>query len=256
MNADLAAEGRALMTSTDSSSLWLPEGAPARTKATLAVSDAARALQRAGTRFLVYDPELVKGDAVLLAFQFAWSDDSPTVSAICTSGLCQAPQLNRRAWCFERFELVVAFYSGGFSEALFRQLLLLTRDVREWLANASHPAFGIGDWIAHFPLLAGQPSALLAPPAPELVQAGLHPSTQGSSDLPMRDWLKPDALLRAGSTGFLQAVPLFASEYEHVAANEDGFGFFLEHLVASDTELAEGKDPAFRILDMQRRPIL
>ena len=159
---------------TESRWLRLPEDATTRTKARLGESYAARALQAAGTRFLVYDPELMQGDALLLGFQFAWSDDSPTVSAICTSGLCQAPQLNRRAWCFERFELVVAFYSSGFSEALFRQLLLLTRDVREWLADASLPAFGIGDWLAHFPLLAGQPSALLVPPTPELVQAGLR----------------------------------------------------------------------------------
>jgi hypothetical protein len=238
-----------------SNSLYLPEDVPTGAQVRLGESYAARSLRDAGTRFLVYDPGLVEGDALLLGFQFAWSDDSPTVSAICTSGLCQTPQLNRRAWCFERFELVVAFYSRGFSEALFRQLLLLTRDVREWLADASHPAFGIGDWLEHFSLIAGLPSALLVPPAPELVQAGLRPSTNGSTELAERDWLNPDALLRAGPVGFLQAVPLFAAEYEHVAASKDGFNFFLGQLVASDTELAAGKDAAFRILDLCRRPV-
>lgn len=72
----------------------------------------------------------------------------------------------------------------------------------------------------------------------------------------MGDWLNPDALLQAGSHGVLQAVPLFESEYAHLASTRDGFGFFLQHLLASDAELADGKDAAFRILDMGRPPAL
>jgi hypothetical protein len=43
-------------------------------------------------------------------------------------------------------------------------------------------------------------------------------------------------------------------EYAHVASTRDGFGFLLEHLLATDAELADGKDAAFRILDMARQP--
>jgi len=204
----------------------------------------------------VYDPQLADDDVVLLHFPFAWDGEARGVAAVCTSGLCREPQARTRRWCFEKFEIAVAFYSEGFSEALLQQLLLLTREVREWLEKSAEPAFGIGDWIEHFPLLAGRRSAVLIPPTPELVQAGLRPLSSSSNPLQIGDWANPDALIRAGAHGFLQAVPIFESEFAHVAATKDGFRFFLEHLLASDAELASGNDAAFRILDMNRAPTL
>lgn len=232
--------------------IFRPENVAARARKRLERCGAAQGLRRAGTEFLVYDAQLADDDVLLLHFPFSWHAEARQVAVACTSGLCQAPQRQRRKWCFESFEIAIAFYSDGFSEGLLRQLLSLSRDVREWMATSATPAFGIGDWVADFPLLAGRPSALLIPPTPELVQSGLRPSLGGPSELRLADWLNPDALLDAGKLGFLQAVPLFESEYAHVASTRDGFGFFLNHLLATDAELADGKDAAFRILDMAR----
>ena len=235
---------------------YLPGDAPAQTRQRLERCQSVRALRNAGTQFLVYDPQLADNDVLLLHFPFAWDDEAQKVAVVCTSGLCRTAQPLRRKWCFETFEIVVAFYSSGFSETLLRQMLLLTRDVRDWMADARAPAFGIGDWVANFPLLAGRPSALFIPPTPELVQSGLRPLSTRPSELQVGDWPNPDALLQAGSHGFLQAVPLFESEYAHIALTHDGLRFFLDHLLATDAELADGKDAAFRILNMNRQPAL
>lgn len=214
--------------------IYLPENAPLHTRTRLEQDDTARALREAGTQFVVYDPQLADDDVLLLHFPFAWDGQARRVVAACTSGLCRNAQSQPRKWCFEKFEVAVAFYSDGFSEAMLQQMLLLMRDVREWMNSPAHPAFGIGDWIEHFPLLASRPSALLIPPTPELVQAGLRPFSSSTSALEIRDWVNPDALMRAGSRGFLQIVPIFESEFAHVASTKDGFRFLLQHLLASD----------------------
>ena len=237
-------------------SLYLPEDAPEATRASLRDSRAAQALNAAGTPFLVYDPELAEDDVLLLHFFFDPPGSSPRIAAVCTSGLCRTAQLQPRAWCFDTFEIAVAFYSPGFSTTFLHHLLLLTRDVRDWLAVPQHPAFGVGDWIEHFPMIGDARSALLIPPVPELVEAGLRPFDALPSTLAMRDWLNPDALRAAGRFGFLQAVSLYPAEYDRVATTRDGFRFFLDHVLASDAELAQGNDLAFRILDMKRTAVL
>lgn len=236
--------------------LYLPEGAPKATQERLRASRAAHALEAAGTPFLVYDPQLADDDVLLLHFPFEPPGSSRRVAAVCTSGLCKSAQRQPRPWCFETFELAVAFYSPGFSTTLLQHLLLLTRDLRDWLADPQGPAFGIGDWIEHFPILAGARSALLIPPVPELVEAGLRPFYELPSTLALRDWVNPEVLRAAGSFGFLQAVPVYPAEYEHIASTRDGFRFFLDHLLASDAELDQGRDAAFKILEMQRTPAL
>jgi hypothetical protein len=233
-------------------SLYLPDEAPNSTKTRLRGSRAAQALRAAGTPFLVYDPRLADDDVLLLHFFFEWPEGSRRVAAVCTSGLCRAPQRRPRAWCFETFELAVAYFSPGFSTTFLEHVLLLTRDVRDWMADPAQPAFGIGDRIEHFPLIGDARSALLIPPVPELVESGLRPFDVLPSTLAIRDWLNPEAVRAAGAFGFLQAVSLHPAEYDHVASTGDGFRFFLDHLLASDAELSSGNDAAFKILDMNR----
>jgi hypothetical protein len=237
-------------------SLYLPEDAPAATKAKLQGSRAVQALEAAGTPFLVYDPRLAADDVVLLHFFFDSPEGGPRVSAVCTSGLCATEQRQPRAWCFPTFELAVAFFSPGFSVTFLHHLLLLTRDVRDCLADPNHPAFGIGDWISPFPMIGDARSALFVPPAPELVQSGLRPFDALPSTLEMRDWLNPGALRAAGSFGFLQAVSIHAAEFDHVVSSGNGFRFFLDHLLASDQDFESGRDAAFKILDMKRASAL
>lgn len=244
------AERTALMT------LYLPENAPPLARSRLRASRAAQALAAAGTAFLVYDPELADDDVLLLHFFVEPPDGSPRVAGVCTSGLCSRAQTHTREWCFETFELAVAFVSPGFSTAFLQHLLLLTRDVREWLADAAQPAFGFGDWIAHFPMIGEAKSALLIPPVPELVHAGLRPFDALPSHLASHDWLAPQALRAAGSFGFMQAVSVYPAEYDHIAASKDGFRFFLDHLLASNEELERGLSAASKILDMSRTPAL
>jgi hypothetical protein len=237
-------------------SLYLPEDAPALTRATLRASRSVQALTAAGTRFLVFDPGLADDDVLLLHFFFQPPGSGQRVSAVCTSGLCETAQRQPRAWCFDELELVVAYYSPGFSTTFLQHLLLLSRDVRDWLREPAQPAFGFGDSIEHFPLVGDARSALLIPPLPELVLSGLRPFSTLPSTMPLRDWLNPAALRAAGPFGFVQAVSLFPAEYEHVRATADGFRFFLEHLLASDAELALGNDVSFKILDMNRTAAL
>jgi hypothetical protein len=237
-------------------SLYLPDEAPLSTRAKLRASRAALALRAAGTPFLVFDPLLAEDDVLLLHFRVEPSDESSPVAAVCTSGLCTRAQPQPRAWCFERFELAVAFFSPGFSATFLQHLLLLTRDVRDWMAAPEQPAFGIGDWIQHFPLVGETKSALLIPPVPELVLAGLRPFDTLPSTLAIGDWLDPVAMRAAGSFGFLQAVSMHPAEYEHVASTRDGFRFFLDHLLPTDEEFAGGRSSAFKILDMDRASAL
>lgn len=237
-------------------SLYLPDEAPPSTRTKLRASRAALALQAAGTPFLVFDPLLSDDDVLLLHFPVESSDESSPVAAVCTSGLCKSAQAHPRAWCFEMFELAVAFFSPGFSTTFLQHLLLLTRDVRDWMAAPEQPAFGIGDWIQHFPMIGEPKSALLIPPVPELVLAGLRPFDTLPSTLATRDWLDPDAMRAAGTFGFLQAVSLYPAEYDHVASTRDGFRFFLDHLLPTDEEFAGGRSSAFKILDMNRAPVL
>ena len=236
--------------------LYLPEQAPRSTQAKLRASRTADALAAADTPFLVYDPQLADDDVLLLHFFFEPPGSASRVAAVCTSGLCKEPQGQPRPWCFDRFELVVAYFSPGFSTTFLHHLLLLSHDVRDWLADASQPAFGVGDSIEHFPLVGSPRSALLIPPVPELVHSGLRPFDTLPSPFAIRDWLSPEALRARGSFGFLQAVSLHPAEYEHVTATGDGFRFFLDHLLASDAELERGHEAAFKILDMNRTPAL
>jgi hypothetical protein len=237
-------------------SLYLPDDAPPSTKAKLRASRAALALRAAGTPFLVFDPLLAEDDVLLLHFIVQPPDESPPVAAVCTSGLCKSAQPQPRAWCFEMFELAVAFFSPGFSTTLLRHLLLLTRDVRDWMAAPEQPAFGIGDWIQHFPMIGESKSALLIPPVPELVLAGLRPFDTLPSSLAIRDWLDPDAMHAAGAFGFLQAVSIYPTEYDHVASTRNGHRFFLDHLLPTEEDFARGSSAAFKILDMNRAPAL
>jgi hypothetical protein len=237
-------------------SLYLPDEAPPSTRAKLRASRAALALRAAGTQFLVFDPLLTDDDVLLLHFLVEHPDESLPVAAVCTSGLCKSAQPRPRAWCFGLFELAVAFFSPGFSTTFLQHLLLLTRDVRDWMAAPEQPAFGIGDWMEHFPMIGESKSALLIPPVPELVLAGLRPFDTLPSTLATRDWLDPGALRAAGDFGFLQAVSIYPAEYDHVASTRDGFRFFLDHLLPSEEELACGRSSAFKILDMGRAPFL
>ena len=237
-------------------SLYLPEDAPEGTRAKLRSSRAAHALTAAGTPFLVFDPRLADDDVLLLHFLFEPPGSARRVAAVCTSGLCKTAQRHPRAWCFDTFEIVVAYYSPGFSTTLLEHLILLSRGIRDCLGDPRQSAFGIGDWIDHFPMVGDARSALLIPPVPELVFSGLRPFATLPSSLAMRDWLNPDALRAAGPFGFLQAVSLFPTEYEHVRSTGDGFRFFLDHLLASDAEVARGSELAFRILDMNRTAVL
>lgn len=124
------------------------------------------------------------------------------------------------------------------------------------MATPGQPAFGVGDWIQHFPLIGEPKSGLLIPPVPDLVLAGLRPFYALPSTLALRDWVNPDELRAAGSFGFLQAVSLHPAEYERVASTGDGFRFFLDHLLPSDEEYARGCSSGFKILDMDRASAL
>jgi hypothetical protein len=230
--------------------LYVPELVPPGTQARLETSRPAQDLENAGTPFLVYDPDLPEDDLLILHFPFSWGHGAPNVAAMCTSGLLKTNQPEPRRWCFPRFELVVAYYSPGFSEAFLQQFALAALDLREASREAKQPAFGFGDWIDNFPLLEHRKAALLIPPTAEMFQAGLGPRAE--TGVTIDAWLNPDALLQAGPFGYVQAVPLWDEEFAHVAATGDGFRFFLDHLLASDAERAAGSDASSRILQMDR----
>jgi len=231
--------------------LLLPELAPESTKRRLAAARTARDLRSAGTPFLVYDPEFEDDDLLILHFPFCWGGDAPQVAVMCSSGLMNKDQPEPRRWCFDRFELVVAFQSAGFSEAFLHQFALAARGLRLSSEEATQPAFGFGDWIDRFPLLEGRSAALLIPPIPEVFQAGLRPPSE-TSDLSMDSWLDPNALMRSPAFGYVQLVPLADSEFEAIASSRDGFGFFLKHLLPSEAEWGAGGNASSRILQMDR----